>query len=256
MATPHRDPSVEFEPHLQPRGTSGDPSLSPLAEPPHHLPAVDLVEHGVWDEPGLSPELAGEPDATQSTYARYVATQIAKTSWLKSWCITLAIVILGGPLGILGALTTSAELGAASGPQWVMMALVAPVTEEITKIAAALWVVEKRPFWFKSMWQILLAALAGGALFGVIENLIYLHIYIPDAPASLARWRWTVCVGLHMTCSFVAGVGLVRIWDNALREQHPPILGLGMPWFVIAMAGHGIYNFGVGLAETLGWLEF
>src|SRR5690606_9505266 len=105
MATPNHDPSIEFEPHLQQglAGARGGASPPPLAEPARDHATVDLVEHGVWDEPGLSRELAGEPDAMQSTYARYLAAAVAQTSWLKSWGITLVIVVVAGPLGILGA---------------------------------------------------------------------------------------------------------------------------------------------------------
>jgi hypothetical protein len=50
-------------------------------------------------------------------------------------------------------------------------------------------------------------------------------------------------------------LGLVRIWDNAIRNQHRPQLALGVPWLVIAMVGHGLYNFLALLAQTTGWLD-
>src|SRR5690606_25854271 len=156
-------------------------------------------------------------------------------------------VAIAGPFGVIGALASPADIGSASHLSWIAIAIIAPVTEEITKVAAALWVVEKRPFWFKSIAQILVCAVAGGAGFGVIENFLYLYVAIPDASPALARWRWSVCVGLHMNCSLVAGVGLSRIWYNAVRERHRPILGLGMPWLFMAMVGHGLYNFSVGI---------
>ncbi len=216
----------------------------------------DAVEHGVWDEPALNADLAGEADESQVTYARWLARHMAETSWAKSWLITFAVAAVAGPFAVFGALFSTSGLGVASFAQLIAVTVVAPVTEEIMKIAAALWVVEKRPYWFKSIPQILICALAGGVLFGVIENLIYLHVYIPNAGPSLARWRWTVCVGLHMNCSFIAGVGLARIWHNCIREQHQPIIGLGMPWFFIAMVGHGLYNFAVTMMEAGGLLEF
>jgi RsiW-degrading membrane proteinase PrsW (M82 family) len=138
----------------------------------------------------------------------------------------------------------------------LMLTVIGPVTEEIMKIAAALWVVERRPYLFKSIPQILLCAVAGGLAFAFIENLMYLNVYIPHHTPKLELWRWTVCVGLHSGCSFVAGVGLARIWDNAVRELRRPQLGLGMPWFFTAMVGHGLYNGGVTLAETFDLLKF
>jgi RsiW-degrading membrane proteinase PrsW (M82 family) len=124
------------------------------------------------------------------------------------------------------------------------------------KIAVALWVVEKKPYLFRSMWQIFLCAAAGGAAFAFIENLVYINVYVPNHSDEFERWRWTVCTALHVNCSLIAGVGMVRIWDNAIRNLHRPQLGLGIPWFVLAMAGHGMYNGLVIVAEQAGWLSF
>ena len=84
---------------------------------------------------------------------------------------------------------------------------------------------------------------------------MYLYVYLPEHSAKMAAWRWTVCVGLHMNCSFVAGVGVARIWYNAVREQHRPQLWLGLPWLFMAMVAHGAYNGAVVVAEAAGWLE-
>ena len=258
MASPDNNPSIENEPHLQQPFMALDPSeakaeqtLSRQSDTEH-----DAVEQTVWDEPTLNADLAGEAAEGQLTYARWLAKNMAATSWPKSWLLTLATAMVAGPLAVVGALFASGEQGLTGAATLLMVTVVVPVTEEVMKVSAALWVVEKRPFWFKSIGQILLCTLVSGILFGVIENLLYLYVYIPDAAPSLARWRWTVCVGLHMNCSFVAGVGVARIWYNAIREQHRPLLGLGMPWFFIAIAGHGLYNLTVTLAEMSGWLQF
>jgi len=259
MPDPKHDPSIENEPHLAGEFLSVDPSEAKAdqvldrqrcCETEH-----DRVEHSAWDEPTHQTDFAGEPDESQSTYARWLAKNVAATSWTKSWLLTFGIALAAGPFAILGALMASPEQGTLSAVTLLMVVVIGPITEEIMKISAALWVVEKRPFWFKSIGQILVCTLAAGILFGVIENLIYLHVYIPDAGPSLVRWRWSVCVGLHMNCSFVAGVGVARIWHNALREQHRPILGLGMPWFFVAIVGHGLYNLTVTIAEVAGWLD-
>lgn len=260
MNDPRHDPSIEHEPHLKGGFLSLDLSeelaAARLAREAARETQHDAADNTVWDEPTINGDLAGEADENQVTYKRWLATNIAATGWTKSWLITLGVALVAGPFAVLGTLFSSPEQGIASAAMLIVVAVIAPVTEEVMKIAAALWVVEKRPFWFKSIGQILFCALAGGILFGVIENLLYLYVYIPDAGPALARWRWTVCVGLHMNCSFVAGIGLARIWYNAIREQHRPILGLGLPWFFTAMVGHGLYNFGVSIAEILGYMKF
>jgi hypothetical protein len=257
MTDPGHDPSIEHEPQFRDRPFAPDPGDAPEAALRTYVDraaAID-VEHSVWDEPTLAADLAGAPDPTQVTYARWLDERIRNTSYAKSLAVTVALILVAGPLGIFGALFAG-EGGALSTMGLVAVVIVGPVTEEIVKIAGALWVVEKRPYLFKHMWQILLVAAAGGLFFGVIENLIYLHVYIPNAPPELARWRWRVCTGLHLNCSFVAGVGLVRIWDHALRNRTAPQLGRGMPYFATAMLGHGLYNLVVSLAPHFGWLEF
>jgi hypothetical protein len=258
MSTPSRDPSIHDEPHLQARPFEADSSElkveGRLDREASQDVSDDSVEHTVWDEIALSPELAGTAADDQLTYARWLARRMAETSWINSLWITLVVAAVAGPWGVLGALTGGGG-GEGSASRLVLIVFIGPVTEEIMKIAAALWVVEKRPYLFKSLWQILFCAAAGGAAFAFIENLMYLYVYLPEHSAKLAAWRWSVCVGLHMNCSFVAGVGMARIWDNAVRNRHRPQLWLGVPWFVMAMTAHGIYNGTVVVAETMGWLE-
>jgi hypothetical protein len=257
MRDPDFDPSIEYEPQFRERPFIPDPGDAPEAGLNTYVDRSSAieVEHSVWDEPTLAADLAGAPGPEQVTYARWLDDKIAATSYAKTLAVTAALVIIAGPLGVFGALF-GGEGGSLSTAGLVAVCIFGPITEEVAKIAGTLWVVEKRPYLFKSMWQILVAAAAGGLFFGVIENLIYLNVYIPDAPPELARWRWRVCTGLHLNCSFVAGVGLVRIWDHALRNRVPPQLGRGMPYFATAMLGHGLYNLTVSLAEMFGWLDF
>jgi PrsW family intramembrane metalloprotease len=255
MSRRRRDPSIEHEPHLQNRAYEADPSetrsTKRIESEEHGTSPDDAVEHTVWDEPTFSSELAGSPAEDQLTYARWLSQKQSETSSSKSWLTTLLVVIVAGPWGVLGALTGAGG----SGFRLALIVIIGPVTEEIMKVAAALWVVEKRPYLFKSVWQILICAAAGGAAFAFIENLMYLYVYLPEHSAKMAAWRWTVCVGLHMNCSFVAGVGLARIWDNAIRLRQRPQLWLGLPWFFMAMVAHGMYNGAVVIAEAAGWLE-
>jgi RsiW-degrading membrane proteinase PrsW (M82 family) len=261
MSDPSNDPSVQFEPHFAPLlggSAPSPPSPSDVESAAVEEPSSPEVDHTVWDEPTLSSELSGTAGAGQLTYARWLDERIAATSFAKSALVTLLVALAAGPFGVFGALFGSLSgigPGGFSAAGLIAVCVVGPVTEEIMKIALAMWIVEKRPYLFKAIWQILLAAAAGGVFFGAIENLIYLNVYIPDPSASLIRWRWTVCMGLHSNCSFVAGVGLARIWDHAIRNRVPPQLGKGMPWFATAMIGHGLYNFTAAVGEMSGWLK-
>jgi hypothetical protein len=257
MSDPSSDPSVENEPQFRDRPFAPGPGDAPEAALRTYVDrssAID-VDHSVWDEPTLAADLTGAPGPEQVTYARWLDSKIADTSYPKSLIVTAALIAVAGPFGIFGALFSGTS-GSLSAAGLVAVCIVGPITEEVAKIAATMWVVEKRPYLFKSIWQILVAAAAGGLFFGVIENLIYLNIYIPGASPQLARWRWLVCTGLHLNCSFVAGVGLARVWDHAMRNRLPPQLGRGMPYFATAMLGHGLYNLTVSLGDVFGWLDF
>lgn len=260
MSTPSRDPSIEHEPQLTGRPPRGDPS-EPRAEDilrAEHARQTDddRVEHTVRDEPALPASAPIGPPTGQLTYGGWLEQKIAQTTPQWSWLVTFGVVLFAGPWGVFGAILESFQGGGPSAGGLITLTIIGPVTEEIMKIAIALWIVEKRPYLFKSVVQILICAAAGGLAFGVIENLIYLHFYIPDHRPALATWRWTVCSGLHLNCSFVAGIGLARIWDNAVRLRQRPQLGLGMPWFFTAMVGHGLYNLTAFVSEQAGWLPF
>ena len=256
MSEPSPNPAIENEPqfHDSPLlpDTSEDRASRSLRKERHRSTNADRVEHTVWDEPALSTFPAGTPDDDQLTYSRWLEQNISSTPVWKSWGIVFPVALAAGPFGIIGALS--------AGPQNVLALMTVivfgPITEEITKIAIALWVVEKRPFWFKSIIQIFICAAAGGWAFSAIENLVYTNIYIANPTTALEYWRWSVCVGLHIGCSLVAGVGLARIWDDAMRNRHRPRVMLGIPWFVTAMVGHGIYNASVTFAHEVGWLDF
>lgn len=261
MGDPSHDPSVANEPHLANRTHSADPSENAatrnLDRDAARTTVHDVVDQTVWDEPALSRELTGGPAPGDVTYAAWLRTYQARTTWSQSLLAMVEIAAVAGPWGIIGALISgSGALGDFGWSGLLMAVLVAPVTEETAKVAAALWVVEKRPFWFKEPWQILFCAAAGGAAFAAIENLLYLYVYVPGAGPEFALWRWTVCVALHVGCSFLAGLGVLRVWRRVDEEASPPRLQLAAAWMIVAMVAHGLYNLAVTVATWLGWLQF
>jgi RsiW-degrading membrane proteinase PrsW (M82 family) len=206
--------------------------------------AAPAADQSVWDEVAVSPELAGRPGEGAVTYARWFEERRAGFGWGRSWGVVALVALAAGPWAVLGALYSG-------GQSWsgVLATVVfAPVVEEMLKVALAMYLVEKRPYVFRSAGQIVVCGLAGGAAFGVIENLMYLHVYVPDPTPGLVAWRWTVCTGLHVMCSAVTAVGLARVWRRTERERVSPDLSLAAPWVTAAMVLHGAYNgFAVGL---------
>jgi len=242
MPRPSHDPSVHEEPHLRRKGGfAADPSEARVARQGRREPDEDeAVEQSVWDEPVVAHRLAGLPPPDALTYRAWLQKRRAATGPARSWLVTLAVALAAGPWAVLGAFW-----GAGQTPFSVIALVVfGPLVEEMMKVAAALYLVEKRPFLFSSRFQILLCAVAGGLAFAALENLLYLHVYVPLPPPLLVHWRWTVCIALHTGCSLVAGMGLMRVWADTWRRLARPRLSLAYPYLLGAIILHGAYNAG------------
>ena len=243
MGKQRSDPSINEEPHRRGTGYRADPSeaRAERASAKARRKAMsedEKVEHGVWDEPGISPELAGAPPEDALTYADWLDKRRGQVLPSTSWAMTLFLAELAGPWAVLGALWGSGRTFFSI----VAIVVFAPVIEETMKVAAALYVVEKKPFLFRSSLQIAVCALAGGLTFAVIENLLYIHVYTRSPSSFFIWWRWTLCTSLHVGCSFIAGLGLARIWRETWRTHTRPRLSLGYPYMLTAVVIHGLYN--------------
>lgn len=241
--SPKRDKHhVNGEPHLNGSGFQPDPSedradraFAPRAQYNDEDVAVD---QNVWDEPATSPALtASVPD--QYNYADWLMWRRSKTSLAKSWAITLVVILAAGPLAILGALVSGH-----GGQSFPVLAIVlfGPLIEELMKIILPLWIVEKRPYLFRSRSQILICAIAGAVVFAAVENLIYFNIYVDDPTPGFIYFRWTVCVALHTGCSVIASLGVMRIWARIHTTGQQPQIALATPLLIAAVVVHGSYN--------------
>lgn len=220
MSRPTHDPSVRGEPHF--REDSGETG------------SVDSV----WDEPSLAPELAGPPPEGAATYANRLLAAKSRTPRYRTWLVTGAVALAAGPWAVLGAF-----LGAQGADSAVLVVVVvAPLTEEVLKVSAPLLVVEIWPHLFSCASQILLASVASGFVFAAIENVIYLYVYIPQPSEELIRWRWTVCVAVHVVCSLVAGVGVAKVWRGVWARLSRPRLESAFAYIAAAAIAHGAYN--------------
>ncbi len=228
-------PSVFAEPWMQPVRHAADPRDPGQVRP---VPENQPEDQFVYDEPALSAELVGGIPDDARTWFRWYQQQAARTGPWSGWLVTLGVILSGGLLAVAGTFMAQ-EL------TWVPLlnlVVFGPTAEEIMKVVVVLWIVEKRPWLFRSPVQILLCALASGAAFAAIENVLYLTVYIPNPPPELVRWRWTVCVLLHTGCSFIAGIGAVRVWTRFQSQRRAPVLSDGAAWITAAIVMHGLYN--------------
>lgn len=283
------------EPHLRPlppSGTAGQTGKPAPQTVGRHdvtlrIPTMDeMMDHNVWDEPHMKlaqprrgPSMGTLPDGARCgrcnydlrgqpadghcpecglsfqpepmTFGQWMRAKRAATTAAESWSAVLWVVLLAGPMAVLTALIS----GGSSVP-FLAAILWAPVTEETAKILLPFWVLERKPHVFRSATQLVLCGVASGLAFAVIENLIYLNIYIPQPTEALVAYRWTVCVVLHGGCSLIASLGLVHVYQRMLVDGKRASLTAGLPFLIVAMVVHGFYNAMVSLLELSETVRF
>ncbi|MBQ9336568.1 MAG: PrsW family intramembrane metalloprotease [Lentisphaeria bacterium] len=158
----------------------------------------------------------------------------------------LMLTLLCGFLG--GLLSVPAVILQGQGSWFRIFALVVfgPLAEEALKPCGMIFLLEKRPGSVRAAWQIFLAGAIGGAVFAVVENLIYGKIYLRNLPADrltmVMAFRWTVCTTLHIGCTLISALGLRRAWLRARRTGLPFQLSDAYHGMAAAIAVHGCYN--------------
>jgi len=223
--SPKHGDSVFDEPHLN---TSPDTAL------PEDAPPLDSIQ--------MEPSNLKKSDL----YGVWLDKQLKQQSVPKSWARTLLLSLIAGPFAILTAFYNQP-----GGSEFLLLVIIGPLVEEMGKILAPLMMVEKNPTRFTSSVQPVVCALAGGLVFAVIENFLYLKVYIEDPSPMLITWRWTVCVALHVGCSFVAGCGVAKIYRESLRHRTPPRMEHGAFLIIASVVIHGVYNFLAILMDPL-----
>ncbi len=246
---PHEDHSVFNEPQFKNQGYAGDLTDQPLTASPEEEATTLPVGQGAWDEPALSPTLAGERPAHVETYAHWLEAGRTRFSMLQSWGITLGLALGSGVWAVVGAILSQIQGNSAGGI--LLVVVFGPLAEEMLKASAALITIEKWPYVFRSPVQIVLCCVAAALGFSVLENVLYLHLYISEPSPVLIAWRWTVCVALHTAGSTIMSLGLIKIWKQTMATGTPPRVGLGTPYFITAATLHGCYNFLAILANPL-----
>ena len=197
------------------------------------------------DEPALRDRAAHLPSYRDDYVARRSSTPPS-----RRWLAAFAAALVAGPAGVLGAF-----LGAfaSAGPLPVVVfavVLVGPAVEEFVKAASSLYLAEQRPWLVPAGWTLVAIVVAGGLGFAVIENWIYLNVYIDDPSDAIIRWRWIAGPLVHGSASMLAGIGVRRIWNQTNTTGAKPDAHRATPWFIAAVTLHGTYNALAVLAEV------
>ncbi|MFH1420192.1 MAG: PrsW family glutamic-type intramembrane protease [Planctomycetota bacterium] len=283
---PDREPSADREPHPADQPAAGDPSEQAADRVLRRrrtgpTDREELSRHSVFDEPDIFPgrapetieqdwscdncgynlrglptghrcpecghiELYRPPPPGEASLGDWFRKKQAVVSSSASWWAVVLAAVLGGPWAVLGTMFV------AGVPHLLFVAVMGPAAEEVMKLAAIAVLVEVRPWLIKREEQIRVAAIGSALAFAVIENLLYLKWYIAAPSFGIVLWRWIVCTGLHVTCTWIAVGGLVAAWRHVNTEARVIRRGEAIRGLAFAIILHGTYNAAITFLQFSG----
>ena len=228
--------STRHEPAHAGGGFESDPAERRVDPQLPKQEEIDLIRDSVANEPWQTDAATG-PSFTEWLTRKRIEVSRAGSLWY-----TLLAALVAGPFAIMGAFVA----GHQGVVQTVYILLVGPIVEELLKQSGMIYLLERKPFRIFSAGQFVFAAAVSALIFATLENLMYIHVYalatdVKD-PQSFAQFRWTVCTALHVSCSVVASLGLIRVWRQMSLRGEPADLAYGYPLFATAMVMHSMYN--------------
>ena len=237
--------SVEEEVALHPEKVKSDPQHEALPEAP-------AKEKNASSEACYYASTAFEPGVGQSASPEYRELFRREQARYPGAVLPL-LSVLSGVLGGIFAVPAIFLNGNASWIGFLVIVFLGPFAEETLKQSGAVFQLEKMRGSLRYPWQFFLSGVLGGAVFSVLENLIYQYVYLahfpPEKLAAIMTFRWTVCTLLHILTTLVSSLGLCRIWQESLEKERPCQLADAFPWFAAATLIHGLYNFSMLLLD-------
>jgi RsiW-degrading membrane proteinase PrsW (M82 family) len=229
--------SIKHEPAFGQGQGKPDPSEKTADKPNIEQDEIDSIRDSVLNEPAITGDQKGV------YLGEWIQQKRQQCSMAGNLSIAFLAAIVGGPFAILGAFMASSR--GWYGILYVVIA--APVIEELLKQSGMIYLLEKKPYRVFATWQFVFSALLSALVFATVENLIYINLYARSADLvsheAFAYFRWTVCTALHMGCSAIASMGMIRVWKKQLADGRAADLSVAFSYFVVAMAVHGGYNF-------------
>lgn len=153
------------------------------------------------------------------------------------WLLLAPLVAMaGGVFAIVGAFIEESLHYSIIAPF-----VAAPIIEESLKPSGVYLLLVKWPKALRSRLYTAFLAALGGLVFAVIENILYLKVYIEDPTTTVVVIRWSFGIMLHMGCSFIVGFGINDRLLASIKGEVPLLSG-NKKFFIIPMVIHGLYN--------------
>jgi RsiW-degrading membrane proteinase PrsW (M82 family) len=168
------------------------------------------------------------------------------------YLLAFLMALIGGLLGIIGAIF---QEGQTTFGFLLLPFLGAPIIEEALKPSglylALLW-------WPRALNSQLFTAILcsiSGFVFGVIESIVYVTLYVEDPSDDFILYRFTVTLALHAVASFVVGLGINhRILDWAAGRSKLPKSSRN--FYIAGVLLHAVYNTTAVILSVAGVLDF
>ncbi len=279
--------SIEREPHFQQRPHTADDAESPASQALHQDKqradaTWERARHSVYDEPAILPnrpprlvdddwycrncgynlrglmtghacpecgkvEIYEPPQKGEETYGALLQKRSRDNAPGRTRVIACAVSLLGVPLAVLCSLYSFELVGV------IAFVVVGPLGSEAAKVLVPAMLLERGRFVGASVGVLWLMTLATAALFAVTQNIIYLSLFMPQAPVMVSAFRWTIGIALHLVCVGVSTAGLLAIRREAQRDGRPPRVSIGFPWLLLSVSLHAFYNGYVFFSGYLGY---
>jgi RsiW-degrading membrane proteinase PrsW (M82 family) len=165
--------------------------------------------------------------------------------------VVLLMALLGGALGILGAVLQ--ELFTGGG--YIGPFVAAPLIEEALKPAGIYILLILWPQALFGRFHTATLTAMSGFCFGMIESYVYVTLYYPQGDGAYVLYRFTVPVIMHTIASCLVGFGLTRtIVDWAAGRA--PFPKMTRNFYIAGVLLHAIFNITVVALDLTGVLDF
>lgn len=152
----------------------------------------------------------------------------------------LAWSCLGGVLGIIGAFIGEAH--ASTTPNFFLLGwFAAPIIEELMKPFGLYILLARWPHIIESPVQRSLLVGFAGLLFGIVEAVVYVAVYVDDLSTGFVIYRFTGPIVLHTVSAAVMGLAVTQPLLDAIKGRGP-IPWEDARWAVAAFGLHSAYN--------------